>query len=123
MFVSVGVLFAAIPIAGGGMTMHAIVGSALCTMLLGVCASILLRRLRLESSVSQSQAGISFLFVLAPLFFGTLWFSWQIEAADTRNTLPLLPMWSIMLAIAGTYWKDLSSSPERPSAVAHSRLT
>lgn len=43
---------------------------------------------------------ISFYSFLALLFFGSLWFSWQVELENSRNAIPYLPMWAIMLAMA-----------------------
>ncbi len=43
---------------------------------------------------------ISFYSFLALLFFGSLWFSWQVEIENSRNALPYLPLWALMLAMA-----------------------
>ena len=43
---------------------------------------------------------ISLYSFLALLFFGSLWFSWQVEIENSRNALPYLPLWSLMLAMA-----------------------
>ena len=42
---------------------------------------------------------ISYFSFLALLFFGTLWFSWQVEMQNSRNAIPYLPLWAIMLAM------------------------
>ena len=42
---------------------------------------------------------ISYFSFLALLFFGTLWFSWQVEIQNSRNAIPYLPLWAIMLAM------------------------
>lgn len=47
---------------------------------------------------------ISFYSFLALLFFGTLYFSWQIEIENSRNAVPFLPLWAIMLAMVAEYW-------------------
>jgi putative flippase GtrA len=36
---------------------------------------------------------------LALLFFGSLWFSWQVEIENSRNAIPYLPLWALMLAM------------------------
>ena len=97
---------AALPIASNGLRALSLAGSAFCILILSVFALILRRRLRQQSAVAQSQAHMPLFCFMALMFLGTLWFSWQIEAADTRNTLPWLPLWAIMLAIAGAYWLD-----------------
>lgn len=51
---------------------------------------------------------------LAAIFFGSLWLSWQIEYPDSRDALPYLPLWAVMLALALDFWMRL--------AAAHSRL-
>jgi hypothetical protein len=43
---------------------------------------------------------ISFYTFLALLFFGSLWFSWQVEIENSRNAAPYLPLWALMLAMA-----------------------
>ena len=47
------------------------------------------------------------------MFFGSLWFSWQIEMPNSRNTLPYLPFWAVMLATAGAYWKGIGSDARK----------
>jgi hypothetical protein len=47
---------------------------------------------------------LSFYSFLALLFFGTLWFSWQIEIENSRNAVPYMPLWAIMLAMGAAYW-------------------
>jgi hypothetical protein len=42
------------------------------------------------------------------MFFGTLWFCWQIEVA-LRNVVPLLPFFAQMTAIALSFWLQESS--------------
>jgi len=41
---------------------------------------------------------------LAATFFGSLWFSWQVESNNTRNVLPYLPFMAVALAIALDGW-------------------
>jgi hypothetical protein len=38
------------------------------------------------------------------LFFGSMWFSWQIEAPNSRNVLPYLPVLAIMFGAAIRSW-------------------
>jgi hypothetical protein len=106
-FLIVGIPLAILPVASNGLKMLALAGSALCFAILAVFAAILRRKLRRQSAVAQSREHIPFFFFMVLMFFGTLWFSWQIEAADTRNTLPWLPFWAVMLAIAGAYWLEM----------------
>jgi hypothetical protein len=47
---------------------------------------------------------ISFYSFLALLFFGSLWFSWQVEIENSRNAVPYMPLWAIMLAMVAAYW-------------------
>jgi hypothetical protein len=41
---------------------------------------------------------------LVGVFFGTLWLSWQMEVGNTRNTVPYLPFWALLLAMAIRFW-------------------
>jgi hypothetical protein len=52
---------------------------------------------------SNTRDGVAFTF-LGLMFFGTLWFSWQIEVSNTRNVVPLLPFLAQMMAIALSFW-------------------
>jgi hypothetical protein len=54
---------------------------------------------------------ISFYSFLALVFFGTLWFSWQVEIENSRNAVPYMPLWAIMLAMAVEYWRRLIFKP------------
>jgi putative flippase GtrA len=47
---------------------------------------------------------ISYFSFLALMFFGSLWFSWQIEIENSRNAVPYMPEWALMLAIGAAYW-------------------
>ncbi len=51
---------------------------------------------------------ISYFSFFAVLFFGTLWFSWQVEIQNSRNVVPYLPLWAIMLAMAAAYWWSIA---------------
>ena len=50
---------------------------------------------------------VSWFSFLALLFFGSLWFSWQVEIENSRNAIPYLPLWAIMLAIVVAYWREV----------------
>jgi len=102
-FLCGGVILAAIPLANSGLSLRGIIGSIACASLLLIGTSILYEKFR-ASGFAPDQPGASFPLPLAALFFGSLWFSWQVEAADTRNTLPYLPFWAIMLASVGAWW-------------------
>ena len=51
---------------------------------------------------------------LVLIYFGTLWFSWQIEIANARNALPYLPFWAVMLAMGLLFWVDRFHFIRRP---------
>jgi hypothetical protein len=85
-----------------------------------LCASVLLLQFVIIHRGSKSgtaltlrskpQDGVAFTF-LGLMFFGTLWFSWQIEVSNTRNVVPLLPFFAQMMAITLSFWlKSLSSN-------------
>jgi hypothetical protein len=99
-FTAVGVALAAIPLAASGFTAGALTGSAACLLLLAVCAPLLHAHLsRGERSSLESDAAVLYCFS-AILFFGTLWFTWQVEFNNSRNVLPYLPLWAVMLGLA-----------------------
>jgi hypothetical protein len=56
-----------------------------------------------KSSMKSSSDRILYTF-LALMFFGSLWFSWQVECANTRNIVPYLPFLAVMLAMAFRFW-------------------
>ncbi len=49
---------------------------------------------------------ISYFSFLALLFFGSLWFSWQVEIENSRNVIPYMPLWAIMLSLTATFWRS-----------------
>jgi hypothetical protein len=49
------------------------------------------------------------------MFFGSLWFSWQIEAANIRNVVPYLPFLAVMVAVGCTFWIGLQQNSQRLS--------
>lgn len=59
-----------------------------------------------EARASNVSADGVFYTFAALLFFGSLWFSWQVEWNNNRNLLPYLPFLAVMIAIALTYWLD-----------------
>jgi putative flippase GtrA len=63
-----------------------------------IAAAWILRLLRRERTAGAPL--ISFYSCLALLFFGSLWFSWQVEIENSRNAVPYLPLWAMMLAMA-----------------------
>lgn len=71
------------------------------------------RLVRREKTRAKTGAGpvMSFYSFLALLFFGTLWFSWQIEIENSRNAVPYMPLWAIMLAMAAAHWSKSILSP------------
>ncbi|MEJ1963404.1 MAG: hypothetical protein WDO56_18355 [Gammaproteobacteria bacterium] len=103
-----GIPLVALPVLSEGPKLDAVLGSLVCTVLLGVSTAVLLRiqRPRQQIDVASSASPISCFSFFALMFFGSLWFSWQIEMANSRNTIPYLPFWLVMLAMAGTYWRN-----------------
>lgn len=56
------------------------------------------------TSVVCSSERFSIYSFLALLFFGSLWFSWQVENNNSRNALPYLPFLALMMCLALPYW-------------------
>jgi len=79
---------------------------------IGTCCSVLLLQIWLTGSAGQkrkpsiasSKDRILYTFLVV-MFFGSLWFSWQIEKTNTRNIVPYLPFLSVMLAMAYRLWR------------------
>jgi hypothetical protein len=87
-----------------------------------LCAAVLLLQVAIIHRGSKSGTtltlrskpldGIAFTF-LGVMFFGTLWFSWQIEVSNLRNVVPLLPFFAQMTAIALSFWFERISELNR----------
>jgi hypothetical protein len=98
-----------------GLSLDALVAGALCLLLLTAFC-----RLLGQSSAEQATNGnirpsrprtdfaLYSFFALA--FFGSLWFSWQVEVKNSRNALPYLPFWAAMLGLALSYWTAQSKT-------------
>lgn len=92
---------------------HAYAGRAIIWAGRVLCASVLLLQVLIIHRGSTSgttlalrtppRDGVAFTF-LGLMFFGTLWFSWQIEVSNTRNVVPLLPFFAQMIAISLSLW-------------------
>lgn len=108
-FVVLGLPLAAIPLLTSMPKLEAVLGSVVSAALLVAGASVLHTTLRRGESTRSTFAapGLPYFGFLALMFFGSLWFSWQIEMANSRNTIPFLPLWLLMLALSITYWKAL----------------
>ena len=113
-------LLAAAPLVLIGAAAHvsahkALLISGICIVLVLAFAAILSRSIeRLESNedarLDFTLYSFSFL-----IFFGSLWFSWQIESSSPRNAIPYLPFWAVMLGSAAEYWSHNLSSMLRTS--------
>jgi hypothetical protein len=87
-------------------------GRVLCASVLLLQVLIIHRGLKSNTPLALRtplRDGVAFTF-LGLMFFGTLWFSWQIEVSNTRNVVPLLPFSAQMIAIALSFWFDASSN-------------
>ncbi len=115
-FVLFGAPLTLIPVATAGGRPSALIGALACAVLLAVCATLLHRALREPRAALPPRAGISLLCFSALVFFGSLWFTWQIEVQATRYAIPYLPFLMIMLALVGTYWRQLGSAVRRARA-------
>ena len=114
LFVAASLPLIIIPVVSYGLTPYAVAAGACCALLLAICAWLVARRaLRRERGFQTCQPETSFFFFLALMFFGSLWFSWQVEQANSRNALPYLPLWSIMLAMSVTSWRGTPARPLR----------
>ncbi len=113
-FHAMGMALVCIPLARFGLRLEGIAGSALCALMLGACGALLQRTLRDRSapdSAAHAWAGTltRFLLFAALIFFGSLWFTWQIEVGSPRYALPYMPFWAIMLALSLGYWRELDA--------------
>src|SRR6185295_4280415 len=101
-FVVLGLPLAAIPLLTSIPKLAAVLGSVVSAALLVAGASVLHTTLRRGESTRSTFAapGLPYFGFLALMFFGSLWFSWQIEMANSRNTIPFLPLWLLMLALS-----------------------
>jgi len=90
-----------------------------------VCAGVLLWQAKTLLSVFRVPADCSardaadsagLYTFLATIYFGSLWFSWQVEANNTRKVLPYLPFLALMLAIALEGWRRALTVPARSAA-------
>jgi hypothetical protein len=94
---------------------HAYAGRAVIWAGRLLCAAVLLLQVVIIHRGSQSGTtltlrskpwdGVAFTF-LGVMFFGTLWFSWQIEVSNTRNVVPLLPFFAQMIAVSLSFWHE-----------------
>jgi putative flippase GtrA len=82
-------------------------GFGIGTLLAATCyaALLVIAVVRLPHVPADDERGISYFSFFAMLFFGSLWFSWQIELENSRNALPYLPALTAMLAMTVAYWK------------------
>jgi putative flippase GtrA/4-amino-4-deoxy-L-arabinose transferase-like glycosyltransferase len=82
-------------------------GFGIGTLLAAICCAALLviALVRLPHVPADNERAISYFSFFAMLFFGSLWFSWQIELENSRNAIPYLPAWTAMLAMTVAYWK------------------
>lgn len=86
-----------------------IIFAGLCLVILVLQAILLYNSASNNNTVAITNAaniGLFFTFNIL-LYFGSLWFSWQIEIANTRNTLPYLPFIFITFGISLVFWRNL----------------
>ncbi len=92
----------------------------------GLCVLILLLQLKTlakdtgehpQSRPALPVDGVVYTFC-ALMFFGSLWFTWQVEANNPRNVLPYLPFLAVMFGMAVVYWRErfLAGRRSAPSA-------
>jgi len=82
----------------------ALLSSGICIVLFFAFAIVLKRSIELPHSVVSVRLDFALLAFLFLIFFGSLWFSWQIESSSPRNAIPYLPFWAVMLALSAEYW-------------------
>lgn len=109
-FLVAGVLLAAIPFSVFGRTRDGYIEGGLCALLVGFVTSLLADTLGKRSATASTGEDHSLFFFSALAFFGSLWFTWQVEFQAPRYALPYLPFWAMMLAIAVPYWKRAVSN-------------
>ncbi len=114
LLIIVGLPLTAIPVAHGGWRVEALLGAAASVLLLAACAGALHRASQRELEPSSGTHPALFLFLVL-LFCGSLWVSWQVEYADSRVTLPYLPLWAVMLALAVDFWMRVAVAAWRPT--------
>jgi len=115
-FVALGLPLALLPLFTSLPTDEAVVGSVVCAVLLAAGTTVLRAALHRRDLAGPEPAAFHYPYFafLALMFFGSLWFSWQVEVANSRNTLPYLPLWSIMLALAAAYWTERAVAGSTP---------
>ena len=106
LFLALSVPLAMIPVASLGYTWKAFFSSCFCTIAAFGFASILSKSFRKEVEDRSSLPECPMFTFSFSIFFGSLWFSWQIESANSRNTIVYLPFWCLMLGSAVEYWKN-----------------
>jgi hypothetical protein len=82
----------------------------ICALLVGFLTSLLGDTLGKRSVTPWAGEYSPLFFFSALAFFGSLWFTWQVEFQASRYALPYLPFWAMMLAIAVPYWKRVTSA-------------
>ena len=80
-------------------------------VILVLCLAVLALQIVLfhRGAIRCSGAHLSVYAFLAFMFFGSLWFSWQIETANSRNALPYLPFMALMTCMSLSYWLEAAS--------------
>lgn len=106
-FLVLGLPLIALPILASAGKRGSVFASLVCVALLAAGAAALHITLRPSDSTPYKPPALrlSYLGFLALMFFGTMWFSWQVEVANSRNAIPYLPLLATMLAITVSYWK------------------
>jgi hypothetical protein len=116
-----GIFLICIVVSGLGLTSDALIASGMCLLPLSAMAKVT-RPLPSEPMMTMAfqlrprRADCALYSFLALMFFGTLWFSWQVEAKNSRNVIPYLPFWALMLVMAISDWKSRCEKGLQPAS-------
>ena len=87
---------------------NSLVFAGVCLIIL-VLQSLLISKYQLNfkliASLNGLNIGVFYTFTIL-LFFGSMWISWQVEIANTRNVLPYLPFIFITFGMSLDFWKN-----------------
>lgn len=113
---ALGIILALLPLTRVGLRPDGVAASAVCALILGFCAAVMNGSLHEPAGSQPPEPHARLLLFCALLFFGSLWFTWQVEVAVSRYALPYLPFWAIMLSVSLVYWSELTVALRRRGA-------
>jgi putative flippase GtrA len=102
-----GMPLACIPLAVYGRTWPGYIESGLCALALGFAAIMIAEAMHESPRSGAAREDQSWFFFSAFAFFGTLWFTWQVEYQAPRYAIPYLPFGALMLGTTVVFWKRL----------------